>query len=213
MTKSLATIAIVVAALTTLAARFPEEASLWARRNLLFQGVEWPRETTLFFVGVPDGVLRVPVGVDVTLTARAEGVIPDSVRYEVVFSDETEVEVAAGRTPDGIFRGTLRAPVRDARIIARGGDGRSQPIELQLLRRPELTEFVVETSLPDYLGESEPAPVPLGTAQVVRGGSIQVFLRTDKQLESVSILEDEAPAEATERFERETELGADSFRP
>lgn len=217
--KSFATIAVVAAALTTLAARFPEEASLWARRNLLFQSAEWPRETSLFFVGVQDGVLQVPVGIDVTLTARAEGVIPDSVRYEVVFTDDSEVEVAAGRTPDGIFRGTLRAPVRDARIIARGGDGRSESIELRLLRRPELTEFVIETTLPDYLGDSGPAPVPLGTAEVVRGGSVQVFVRTDKPLESVSLLEDEAPVEVTERFERETELGADgssasvSFRP
>ncbi|MBI5850997.1 MAG: hypothetical protein HZB39_08205 [Planctomycetes bacterium] len=178
------TFAAVVLALGGLALAFPDTATLWARRNLLLADVEWPRATWLSFDGIEgDQVLRVAERDDVTLRVRAQGVVPDQVELEVRFAGGDHTTRTMERTGDGLFTTTLASLLETATVVARGGDGETPPLRIELVARPKITDLVVHATPPAYIGaEERPLDVIGGEFAVPRGSTLRVTGRSTKPL-------------------------------
>lgn len=184
--KRAASLAAVVLALGGLAMAFPESAWLWARRNLLLADVDWPRETMLAFEGVtPGSPLRAAERDDLTLRVRATGVVPDVVELDVRFASGDRATRTMERADEGLFTTTLASVLESATVVAHGGDGETEPLRIELVARPRITDLAVTLRPPEYIGTAERAlDVVGGELQVPRGSTLRVAGRATKPLAS-----------------------------
>ncbi|MHC4514269.1 MAG: hypothetical protein ACYS5W_11275 [Planctomycetota bacterium] len=170
----------------------PGALGLWARRNLLLSAEEWPRYTRLNFVMVvEDGAIRHAENNDLTVEVEAAGVIPEQVflNYKflggirgkdlMVMTGEEAQELPGSRR----FLTTLPAVIEGADIWATGGDGLSETLRIQLIKRPLLTDFKVVLHYPAYM-KRDPVAVPdtEGELQVPIGSKLAVTAQSTKDL-------------------------------
>lgn len=166
---------------------------LWARRNLLLSNMEWPRYTKLAFIMDVDenGAIRHAENNDLTVEVEASGIVPEQVflNYEftggvtgkdvmVMTGDESADKPGARR-----FLTTLPAVLEGANIWATGGDGLSETLQIQLIKRPLLKDFTVVLHYPAYM-KREPASMPdtEGELQVPIGSKLTVSAASSKTL-------------------------------
>ncbi len=182
----------VLAGVVAISASFPGTVGLWAQRNLLLADVDWPRETTLAFEGLASGAtLRVAERDDVTLRVRAEGVIPERVDVEIRFDGGDRAVRAMERTEQGLFTAMLASLLEGATVVARGNDGETPPLRIEIVARPRITDLQVSMTPPAYIGTTEqPLPVVAGELHVPRGSTLHIRGRSTKPLASARLVRD-----------------------
>lgn len=180
--------------LTLAFAVFPGPSSTWARRNLALSGELWPRETNLRFVDVPPDGLRIGPGTDLRLTIEVDGVVPDEVSVTAESTDGRRSETRAALVTDRRFRVVLEDLRDSVTVRARGGDGSSDELRIEVVAAPLLLDLEWTAQLPPYLQNSietvdrtEDPTRRSQVLQVVRGGTASLRVRADKPLRRIEL--------------------------
>lgn len=173
----------------------------WLMRNVLFQNVDYPRQTILEVVGGP--TFNVVAGEDlaVTCTARTDGdhVVPDAVTFHMSFAQLGSVDE------------TVRRPSRDSNQFVKvfeavsdpftfyvtGNDGRTEKCQVTVGARPELEDVTFTLSYPGYMGrDSSVITAEHGVLPIPAGSTIALSARATKPLVSAKLmLNDQLAAE------------------
>jgi hypothetical protein len=167
----------VVALALTLAIAGGSATVIWLQRNLLLMSVEWPRPTTLELVGFEDGILRVAHGDPVVVQARASGVIPGRVDFDVRFADGGELrERALASDETGVFELRLDQLLVECELEATSAGALPVTGHMVIVPRPYVVELVATTVFPTYLDtpastHDQPTTLelPVGTSLALRG--------------------------------------------
>jgi hypothetical protein len=155
-------LAVVAAAgLLGLAAEFGSRdryASIGLRRLLLpWAHAPWP-SSTWFVLLTPTDDASVPEGEDFTVRAEVHGRAPGQVALIYNPTDESgqftrrEITVNMFLNPDGTAEHTFRALSDSLRFRLEGGDGRTEPIEVQVVKRPFVRAVQTYYIFPPYTG-------------------------------------------------------------
>ena len=166
-----------------------ETLRIWAARNLLLSGEEWPRYTQLAFVGADAGVLRLPQGDPLTITVRATGELPEQVFLRSEFERGDSGHEPMSLTGDGEFTLTMETILENATLVAEGGDGESAPLRIEIVERPRLDGIALQVVFPAYM-QKEPEDVPPteGELRIVRGSELRIRGRSTKPIASAFAL-------------------------
>lgn len=170
-------VAVVVLGLVGLAVGGPPAGDL-LKRAVLVPGVEVPRKTRVI---MDEEELLVARGDSVTLTARAEGIIPSSGRILI--------EHASGRTQSIPMPAVEGAPDRFERTIegvqesftyrVHLNDGRSAERRVRAEVRPAVAELGIEQIFPGYTGMGRVRRAP-GDLSILEGSRLVLRVRTSK---------------------------------
>jgi len=179
-------------------AAWPGTALLWARRNLLFARVEWPRKTHLELVGFAQAGRVVPKGEDVRITVRARGVVPRIARLKVRFEPERRSHaVVMNRVGPDTFQAQISALHRSCTFTVEAGDGVLGPHRLTVVERPRIARAEIRLSPPAYLGM---APRELAwnapALSVPRGSEVRFALTATRPLSQARVTVGENPPAA-----------------
>jgi hypothetical protein len=180
------------------AALTPANLGVWARRNLAFSDVLWPRNTRLQVDGFPAGVRKVARGADLEIVARADLAMPQvpqlvEVRYRTeggargraVMDRRGAARAAVERFQEYAY--TFRSVLADVHFDVVGGDDRVRNLWIQVVDSPKISEMTLECTLPAYIGRSQ-APLPVtGVMQVPMGTRITVHAAVNKDLLGVHV--------------------------
>jgi len=165
---------------------------LWFRRDILLLDEPWPQRTRLLVEGLENGRLLCARGDDLTISAA----VPKG--YEVPRQVFIDFEEAGGRTGReqmveigrGRFQRVFERLDRAMRCRLRGGDGRTDWFEVQVVDRPAITNVVLGVEPPKYPGA---APYELRegltVAEVLKGSRITFHIRrTNKPVVSARLV-------------------------
>lgn len=166
----------------------PATAKLWALRNLALSSAEWPRYTHLAFGAGADDVVRVPEGDDLTLTVRAEGLMPEQAFLHYSFeAGEGGIE-AMTATGENEFSFTMQSVLEGAVVWATGGDGLTPELRIEVVERPRIEDLQVTLIYPDYMRKENDVLASIeGDLRVPRGGVLELQARSTKKLESARV--------------------------
>ena len=124
--------------------------------RLLTPGAEapWPRRTRLEIE--PPAALKVPQGETVPLRVRVTGVEPAEVWLLWRAESGARGRVRCQRTEtDGaarLFTGEVPNALESFRVCARGGDGRSEFVHIEVAERPRIDRYAAHLTPPAYTG-------------------------------------------------------------
>ncbi len=180
-----------VASIAAMAVAAPAATGLWARRVLLLQDEQWPRETSLEAIDFTDGVRVAARGADVEVLARARGRIPQVVDLRIRSGDASRSERMGSRgglTEEGqVFGHVIEGLREDVRLAIRGGDARLDGLLLRVLDPPAASGIEISYTLPDYLGGGRRTVPASAVVQVPRGAAVTVTCGSTKPLKKGSI--------------------------
>jgi hypothetical protein len=165
---------------------------IWFLRNLCLSSVEWPRYTQLSFVGATGNTVRLNQGDPLAVHVAAAGVVPDQVflRYEYD-GGERGVEPMS-RTGDGEFSTTMDSVLREAVLVAEGGDGITEPLRVTIVERPRVDGVAIRVVFPEYMHKDpEEVPPTEGEIRLLRGSRLELRARTHKPAVSAFALYDD----------------------
>jgi hypothetical protein len=153
--------------------------STWARRNLLFADVDWPRHTALVFA---DGAaaIRLPQGDALTVRVAAQGLVPEQVVLDYAFASGESGSEPMSSTGDGEFVLTLETVLEDVVLQANGGDALPAELRVTVVERPRV-EVALTIVYPPYMArEPEQVPATEGDVRLPVGAALQVAGRSHK---------------------------------
>lgn len=162
----------------------------WFQRNVALADVPWPRSTHIRIAGVEAGRLRVARGGATVVhieIAESSTRVPESL--DVDFRPRRSQPPASllRRSPRQ-FDLALRDLLDPVRFRVRGGDGRTEWIDVELLDPPWVRDVEISAWEPEYLGGREMAfPAGAGPFTVPRGSRIRVTGMATKRLESARL--------------------------
>ena len=192
VTRFAALFGVAAAALVGFGLWLPD-AALWAKRNLLLIDQPWPRATTLAFDGVDaETTLRIAEREDLTLRVRAAGLVPDEVELIARFAGGERLRRRMDRSGEASFTTTLSTMLEDVEVQARGGDGETMPLRVQIVPRPQLGGLRVTLVLPRYIA-AEPRELSElgGLLRIPEGSELIVSATSDKPLRDATIVLDD----------------------
>lgn len=180
--------------------------SIFVQRSLLLRDVAWPRRTTLVVVGMePDVPRSVTRGRDVTIQVRAEGAVPDRVRftYWEEGNERRSEHVELTPTPDepSLFAITLPVYASYAFKVSGGDDDRDRIFRIEARTPPAILSISMACEYPAYL-ERENEVLRGGDQRVPQGTKVRLDVRTAMPVrrallavgaEEPRLLETEAP--------------------
>ncbi|MGB0716441.1 MAG: hypothetical protein ACPGXK_11210 [Phycisphaerae bacterium] len=168
----------------------PESFRIGVARNLLLQDVEWPRRTTLI-LEVDGNEMRAARGDDVVIEALAEGVQPRSVDiyYQTESGDSArESMVTVGSAGAYRYRFTIKAVEEEFTFYLRGGDHRTERVQVRLVDRPHLASSTIQVTPPAYaglpsmtLGDGERA------TRTLKGSTVRIDATFNKPLATATL--------------------------
>ena len=182
----------------------PGSLSVWARRNLAFSDVLWPRSTRLLVDGFPAGAQKVARGADLEVIARADLSMPRVPQLvEVRYRTEGGARGRAAMDRRGVARRsvdrfqeyayTFHGLLADVHFDVVGGDDRVSNLWIQVVDSPKISEMTLECVFPAYIGRLPESLPVTGVMQVPMGTRITVHAAVNKDLLGVhadSLLED-----------------------
>jgi hypothetical protein len=197
---------VVLAVSVLFVAVAPATASLWARRNVLLERVDWPQKTYLVVTGADEnGDFTVVRGEDLRVVVELgpdSKVAPDHVifhaQYETIGSTESSVDgtvVDVDGKPVRRYVKVFEAVTRDLEeFYVTGGDDRRdarRPHRVHVIDPPELEQISFLLNHPPYQ-RREPVPLDASVAVlgVPVGGRIEVEAIATKPLSAARILLD-----------------------
>ncbi|MFN4243437.1 MAG: DUF4175 family protein [Tepidisphaerales bacterium] len=154
-------------------------------RALGVPGVDLPRRTTVEVIAPVRDVL--PRGDDVTVEARAAGVVPRSGRLRVRFAGGAERNLTMSPVADddparqGHFVATLTGVVESFTFEVQLNDGRSTAREVRVVPRPTPRRVDVTVQPPAYVG-GEAQTRPAGELSVLEGSRLSVRVEASRPL-------------------------------
>jgi len=166
--------------------------SIFMRRALLLRNVSWPRRTTLTVEGMEPGKAhRVTLGHETTLRVRAEGSVPDRVRFvfwETVAGPERadEIDLTPAADDTSLFAFTLKVYSSYRFTVSGGDDDREEVYEIEALTPPAVLGVEMQATYPDYLA-MPPATLEGGGQRVPQGTKLRVRVRTNLPLREASV--------------------------
>ncbi len=132
--------------------------SIGLRRLLMpWAEVYWP-SSTRFALLTPSGETSVPEGEDLPVRVQLQGRIPSEVTLVYNPMDEngnfTTRRIAVGMfvNPDGSAEYTFAKLSDSVRFHIEGGDGKTRPIEVHVVKRPYIREVQAYYKYPPYTG-------------------------------------------------------------
>jgi len=163
-------------------------AAIWAQRNLLLQGIDWPRQTDLSVsvAGMSEGRVTLPAGAKLNILVEAKGVIPRKVfiKWEPIDGDVDleKRELASGqavfvKVGDYSFRHSFASVTDGFKFEVWGGDDREGPLLVEVVRKPWIRKLEVASHAPKHTGRPElgfqpgvgDLAIPTGTKVELRG--------------------------------------------
>ncbi|MBM3889094.1 MAG: hypothetical protein FJ388_08200 [Verrucomicrobia bacterium] len=172
----LATLLVVALALAV----FPNETAIWWQRSVLLRDVEWPRATQLALVGFPNGSTRVVRGAPLDITVAASGrKIPDALRLELDYEQAGRFREIVTASVPGRFTKHFDAVVEGFSFRARGGDGETPLVRVEVVDPPMLREVKIRLTYPAYTRQP---PRELGPGD----GAIEAVIGTLIELKATS---------------------------
>jgi len=156
---------------------------LWALRNIAMSTVEWPRYTKLTFLDADSGTIRLPQGDPYTVRIGIAGPVPDQVFLSYDFASGESGTEPMSRTGDGHYTLTLEALLEDATLRAEGGDGLSDPLNIEIVERPRIEDVQVQVVYPPYMDKDvETVPATEGEVRLLRGSVLRLAGRSHKPI-------------------------------
>ncbi len=182
-----------VAALSVLFFTSGETMGLWFRRNVLLENVDWPRRHSLIIEGLEDGVLQVPRGDDLTVTARVEeGYQPPLqvfIDYELAGDVSGREQMVSTRSDAVRFAHTFERVNRNMRCRIGGGDARPDPFQVKVVERPRVSNVVIEIEPPAYTGqESFSLREGQTVVEALRGSRIHFRISTQREVSRANLV-------------------------
>jgi len=196
---------------TDLAARVVETRRLrrwmkWALVSVLISAAAaalyWPRTITLverILLGrqpLPTRTIVVPItrdqtvplGADVTLSARAQGVVPRSGLVVVTFANQDRQEIAVSPSPDdpAVFSLTMQNIQQSFTYQFRLNDGVGPAFAVTARQAPMLASIHIRQAYPAYTGLPA-AEMPPGNLSLLAGSQVRIAARSTQPLASASL--------------------------
>jgi len=146
-----------LAALGQFATAEPYTAIGLNRLLLPWDDVYWP-SSTRFVLLSPSAGASVPEGEDLLVRVQLQGRIPEDVKLVYNPTDETgrfterQISVGMFLNADGTAEYTFANLSDSLRFHIEGGDGRTRPLEVQVVKRPTIRSFAVYCKPPPYTG-------------------------------------------------------------
>jgi len=174
-------------------------ARIFVQRSLLLREISWPRRTVLVVEGMEPGVSRrVTLGHETTLRVRAEGSVPDRVRF--TFWETTagpgradEIDLTPSADDPSLFAFTLKVYSSYRFTVTGGDDDRAENYGIEALTPPSVLGIEMEATYPDYLARP-PAKLEGGGQRIPQGTKLKVRVRTNLPLrEASAVLGTEEP--------------------
>ncbi len=181
--------ALLVVGLVAASSLVPHIA-IWFQRNVLLKNVSWPQKTYLEIVRAENNVIRIPRGDDYTLEVKVR---PTS---EIV-PERVFVDFADGRSPLGMklrpehdtavslgtFEVVLANVIQPFKFRVRGGDERTDWVQVELVEPPAIEDLKLEITYPQYAGgKTEPLPAGRGPYFVLPGATLSLSGQGNKPL-------------------------------
>lgn len=158
-----------------------EDAKDLLKRAFLME-VPVPRKTR---VTVDDLELRVARGEDVTVSARAQGVIPSQGQLQVKFESGRTGDFQLEPTPgdDAVFEKTFNAVQDSFKFVFRLNDGRSREGKVTVVPRPAIRSVVCDQVFPKYTGLGIMSRA-LGDLALLAGSELRLDVEPNKAVKS-----------------------------
>ncbi|GJQ25775.1 MAG: hypothetical protein HBSAPP02_08070 [Phycisphaerae bacterium] len=190
--RSLAIGGVALITAGVLSAAASSHARVYLARNWLLQDEPWPSNVRLALEGFSDGLLRWPLGDDLTLAVTAEGAVPPGVAVEIVAPD------GQSRVRDMALRGERQfvldyGPLDESfklRLLIRrfGADESTGWFNVVGVMRPSIRSVRMEITPPAYSGvERFALPAGQSAAEVLRGSTIALIAKTSKPLRAATL--------------------------
>ena len=184
---SLGAVALVVTVLT--AAMYPHEMVIWWQRSVLLRDVDWPRDTQLAVVGFANGTTRIVRGAPLDITVAASGrKIPDTLRLDLDYEHAGRFREVVTASAPGRFTKHFDAVVESFGFRARGGDGETPMLRVQVVDPPMLRDVKIRLTYPAYTRQPvrEIGPGD-GAVEAVIGTLIELTAASTKPLRNAKL--------------------------
>jgi len=177
-----AAMALVAAAVATLLT-WPKPPILLQR--ILLSSVPLPTRTIVVPVS---GDESVPIGADLTLSAKAQGEIPKNGRLLLVYADKTRQEITAASSVDApdVFSVTLRNIQQPFQYHFVLNDGTGSDFQVKAKIPPTLASFKCIQTYPGYTG-MPPAEMSAGNLTLLAGSRVRIEGVATQPLKSAAV--------------------------
>ena len=172
------------------------DGRIWLNRNIMLGNAEWPLDFHLEVLGIVDGRLVAPRGDNWPIVAQVKDgyrKLPDGLEVQIRTVSGKSIE-AMDKLDDGKrFRLTLQNVQEELEFRVVGNRTETPFYQIKLVERPEV-ETVELLATPPAYAERAPYPLPPGKGPyyVLRGTSLKVTGRTNKDLAGVVLITGEA---------------------
>ncbi len=168
----------------------------WFRRNLLLTNDQWPQATYLELIGAVDGKIIVPRGADyrqlVEITADSRVANVDvTLEMESASGTSFQKMKPTGRASGREFGFVFHSIASEYRIRARGGDGLTDWVQLELVEPPAVMEMNLVAELPAYTGQDPQMFSGSGPHRLLTGSLLQLTVTTNKPVVHCRVTQDE----------------------
>ncbi len=181
--------------------RLQKWAAVAVVANAIWIAIFWPRSAVMVgrWAGSPQplptftvvrdvaGAATIARGTDLALTARAEGVVPETGRVQLVFENGDKQNIPASRTSADTFAATVPNVQSGFRFVCHLNDGRSETLEVKVIEPPGLVGFEMEETLPAYTGLPSRKHAA-GNLAFLQGGTLNVSVKASQPLQGASIV-------------------------
>ncbi len=158
----------------------------WANRNLFLGNAAWPQDFYLHAASAEGTTLRVPRGDDYLLTALVQPgyrFLPEEVNVEFRSGAGRRSETMVKAEDGTAFNHQMISVTERLTFRFTSKKIRSEWYQIELLRRPEITDIELLTRPPDYTGaEVSALPAGQGPYYVLKGSSLGIRGSADKRL-------------------------------
>lgn len=190
--RSLAIGGVALVTAVVLAATASSTARAYLTRNWLLRDEPWPSDVRLRLEGFADGLLRWPLGDDLTLAVTAEGAVPPGVAVEIVApGGQSRVRDMAlrGERQFVLDYGPLDESFKLRLLIRRfGADESTGWFNVAAVMRPSIRSVRMEITPPAYSGvERFALPAGQAAAEVLRGSTISLIAEANKPLRAATL--------------------------
>lgn len=202
--------------------------SVWLRRNVLLQNLDWPQRNRLTIEGLRNGRMIVARGDDVSINASVDAgyEAPRQVFIEyqsdsgqtgrqqmpAVRSDGPAAAAASATRPSSRvrFTHTFERLAETMRCRVVGGDARTDWFTLETVDRPEVRDITLHVTPPAYT-QTEPYDLRAGqtVAQALIGSRIGFHVRTNRSIADIRLIRQ--AAEKQEEIPSLTRIGDQEF--
>lgn len=130
----------------------PDLAGIWFRRLFLLSKDGWPKSTELELVRPLGNPVRVALGEDLAIEARARRGAPAKVEVEAEWEDGGRWRDPMAESAQGVYHKLFENVSRDFRFRVLGGDDELPEVEVRVWIQPSLSQIDAWYRYPEHTG-------------------------------------------------------------